>query len=67
MTQPTTITAETRGAIDILTLNRPAQRNAVTPEMIEELTDYFSALDGRPTTRVVILRGSGTEYSAGRS
>jgi enoyl-CoA hydratase/carnithine racemase len=65
MTQPNTITIETSAAIDILTLNRPAQRNAVTPEMIEELTDYFSALDGRPTTRVVILRGNGSEFSAG--
>ena len=65
MMQPDTIALETRGAIDILTLNRPAQRNAVTPEMIEELTDYFSALDGRPTTRVVILRGNGSEFSAG--
>ncbi len=44
MTRPNTIAVETRGAIDILTLNRPAQLNAVTPEMIEELTGYFSAL-----------------------
>jgi enoyl-CoA hydratase/carnithine racemase len=65
MTQPNTITVETRGAIDILTLNRPAQLNAVTPEMIGELTDYFSELHDRPTTRVVILRGNGREFSAG--
>lgn len=31
MTQPSTITVESRGAIDILTLNRPAQLNAVSP------------------------------------
>jgi enoyl-CoA hydratase/carnithine racemase len=65
VTQPNTITAEARGAIEILTLNRPAQLNAVTPEMIGELTDYFSALHQRPTTRVVILRGNGREFCAG--
>jgi len=65
MTQPDTIALETRGAIEILTLNRPAQLNAVTPEMIGELTDYFSGLHDRPATRVVILRGNGREFSAG--
>jgi enoyl-CoA hydratase/carnithine racemase len=38
VTQPKTINIETRGAIDILTLDRPDQRNAVTPEMIADLT-----------------------------
>ena len=37
MTQPNTITLETRGAIEILTLNRPDQLNAVTPDMIDGL------------------------------
>jgi enoyl-CoA hydratase/carnithine racemase len=59
VTQPNTITLETRGAIEILTLNRPGQLNAVTPDMIGELTAYFSALHDRPTTRIVILRGNG--------
>ena len=65
MTQPNTITVETRGAIEILTLNRPTQLNAVTPEMIGELTDYFFGLHERPTIRVLILRGNGREFSAG--
>src|SRR6516225_5990809 len=65
MTQPNTIIVETRGAIETLALNRPAQLNAVTPDMIRELTDYFSGLHDRPTTRVVILRGNGREFSAG--
>jgi enoyl-CoA hydratase/carnithine racemase len=65
VTEPNTITIETRGAIEILTLSRPDQLNAVTPDMIGELTDYFSALHDRPTTRVVILRSNGPEFSAG--
>ncbi len=63
--EPNTITIEGRGAIEILTLNHPDQLNAVSPDMIGELTDYFSALHDRPTTRVVILRGNGPEFSAG--
>ena len=65
VTQPKTITIETHGAIEILTLDRPDQRNAVTPEMIADLTSYFSGLHDRPTTRVVILRGNGPQFSAG--
>ncbi|AUC99820.1 enoyl-CoA hydratase [Bradyrhizobium sp. SK17] len=65
VTEPTTITVETRGPIDLLTLNRPAELNAVSPAMIAELTGYFSALHDRPATRVVILRGNGPHFSAG--
>ncbi|RXH04318.1 enoyl-CoA hydratase/isomerase family protein [Bradyrhizobium vignae] len=65
MTQPSTITVESRGAIDILTLNRPTQLNAVSPDMIAELSVYFSDLHDRPTTRVVLLRGNGPQFSAG--
>jgi enoyl-CoA hydratase/carnithine racemase len=65
MTEPRTIAVESRGAIEILSLNRPAERNAVSPDMIAELTAYFSALHERPATRVVILRGNGAEFSAG--
>nr|WP_249158125.1 enoyl-CoA hydratase/isomerase family protein [Bradyrhizobium jicamae] len=65
VTQTTTITIESKGAIDILTLNRPAELNAVSPDMIAELTAYLSALHDRPTTRVVVLRGNGPQFSAG--
>ena len=65
VTQPNTITIEIRGAIEILTLNRPRELNAVTPEMIGELADYFAALHDRPAIRVVILRGNGREFCAG--
>jgi enoyl-CoA hydratase/carnithine racemase len=65
VTKWNTIRTESRGAIEIVSLNRPAQRNAVTPEMIAELTEYFAALHDRPSTRVVILRGNGTEFCAG--
>jgi enoyl-CoA hydratase/carnithine racemase len=65
VTQPNTITIETQGPVEILTLNRPAQLNAVSPDMIAELTEYFAGLHHRPTARVVILRGNGPQFSAG--
>jgi enoyl-CoA hydratase/carnithine racemase len=60
-----TIAIETRDAIDIVSLNRPDALNSVTPEMIDELTEYFSGLHDRLTTRVVILRGNGRAFCAG--
>jgi enoyl-CoA hydratase/carnithine racemase len=63
--RPNTITTESRGTIDILTLNRPDQLNAVSPGMIDELTGYFSELHDRPATRVVVLRSNGPQFSAG--
>lgn len=61
----TTITVETQDATDILTLNRPDALNTVTPEMIDELTAYFTGLQDRLSTRVVILRGNGRAFCAG--
>lgn len=65
MRQPKAIAVEARGSIEIVSLNRPAELNAVSPDMIEELTEYFTALHSRPEIRVVVLRGNGPEFSAG--
>jgi methylglutaconyl-CoA hydratase len=50
--------------IRTLTLNRPERRNAMTPELQEELT---SALEDAATStcRVVVLRGAGEGFCAG--
>lgn len=60
-----TIAVERRGAVDILSLDRPQALNAVTPEMVNELGVYFAGLHDCPTTRVVILRGNGRAFCAG--
>jgi enoyl-CoA hydratase/carnithine racemase len=65
MRQFKTLTVENRGAIEILSLDRPDALNAVTPEMIEEATDYFGALASRLDVRVVLLRGNGRAFCAG--
>ncbi len=49
-----------------VTINRPAQRNAVTYEMWNRLAPLMGELKGDPQVRVVVLRGAGTQaFSAG--
>lgn len=56
---------EARGAMEIVTLNRPDKLNAVSPELASALLDYFGGLAGRLETRVVLLRGAGSQFCAG--
>lgn len=60
-----TITVEARGAIEILTLDRPEALNVLTPEAIDELADYYGGLQQRTAVRVTILRSSGRAFCAG--
>ena len=59
------LTLESRGAIEIVTLNRPQALNALSPELIEEINRYFLELPRRPDVRVVILRAAGRHFCAG--
>jgi len=61
----TTLKLETQGAIEILSLNRPAALNAMSPDMATELTNYFEGLTKRLEIRVVVLRGEGRMFCAG--
>jgi enoyl-CoA hydratase/carnithine racemase len=56
---------ERAGPIVRLTLNRPAQRNAVTPELVEEALAAFDGIDADPEVRVVALTGASTAFCAG--
>ncbi|MGY4099371.1 enoyl-CoA hydratase [Nocardia sp. R16R-3T] len=53
------------GAIAIITLNRPRQRNAQNRGLLVELDEAFDAANADDGVRVVILRGAGTSFSAG--
>jgi methylglutaconyl-CoA hydratase len=46
-----------------LTLNRPAARNALSPELTTRLVDELTALDA--SVRVVVLAGAGEAFCAG--
>lgn len=57
---------EIKNGIATITINRPAQRNAVTYEMWKQLSAFMAELQADPAVRVVILRGAGTQaFSAG--
>jgi enoyl-CoA hydratase/carnithine racemase len=56
---------ETRGEVEIATLNRPDALNALDPELTDALNAYFGGLAGRPEVRVVLLRGAGRGFCAG--
>ncbi len=63
------VTREAAGAsgdgIAIVTLNRPAQFNALSSDMLNELQSTLTAIENDPAVRVVILRGKGRAFCAG--
>jgi enoyl-CoA hydratase/carnithine racemase len=57
---------ERRGAAGLVTLNRPATLNAVTPGMVRELACQLEEWRKDPAvTRVIILAAGGRAFSAG--
>ena len=61
---PVLIDASQSGIV-VLTLNRPAKKNAFGPELIAALLEAFETLHGADHVRAVFLRGAGTAFSAG--
>lgn len=55
---------ERAGDVLTLWLNQPEKRNALSPKMIEELTDFFDQMSHDPA-RVIVLRGEGAVFCAG--
>jgi enoyl-CoA hydratase/carnithine racemase len=56
---------ERAGGVVTLCLNRPAQRNALSRALMQELTSALTALGEDPEVRVVVLAGRGPAFSAG--
>jgi enoyl-CoA hydratase len=56
---------ETEGRIRILTLDRPAARNAVNPALARALYDAALEFEGDGTVDVAILTGAGGTFCAG--
>lgn len=60
-----TITIKKADAVDWLTLNRPDQLNALDPQMVDELLDYFGKLAFDRAVRIVVIKGAGRAFCAG--
>ena len=60
-----TILVEQRGAVTLLTLNRPQALNALNSTVLKELIDAFAAYDADPSQRCLVLTGSEKAFAAG--
>ena len=56
---------EDRDGICTLTMNRPAQMNLLTTEMLEALQEAYDAIAGDKRVRVIILAANGKGFCAG--
>ena len=60
-----TLLVENRGAVRILTLNRPEKRNALNSELTKRLLDEIHAADSDESVGAVVLTGAGPGFCAG--
>ena len=61
-----TILVEQRGAVTLITLNRPKALNALNSDVLADLTDAFAAYEADDGQRCAILTGSGDKaFAAG--
>src|ERR1700738_1586884 len=51
--------------ITLLTLNRPERRNALSLELLTELTAAIKVASDQPQERILILRGAGKAFCTG--
>src|SRR5271169_4596328 len=63
--EPPDALIERRGHVLIVTMNRPAARNALTAEMMALMREAWDATDSDPGIRVCVLTGAGGAFCAG--
>ncbi|WP_329352637.1 enoyl-CoA hydratase-related protein [Streptomyces sp. NBC_01261] len=59
------VLTERVGAVLVATMNRPESRNALNPELIDELSIVLREADTDPAVRAVVLTGAGPVFCAG--
>src|SRR5438270_6603641 len=59
------ILVERRGAVTLVTLNRPQALNALNSEVLKELIEAFAAYDSDPSQHCLVLTGSDKAFAAG--
>ncbi len=61
----TVVLSEHRGAVALLTLNRPDKLNAINVPVIEALDAALDAAEAEEAVRVIVIAGAGRAFSAG--
>jgi enoyl-CoA hydratase len=56
---------ERDGAVLVVTMNRPERRNALSPSMMQGMSEAWDEVNANPDIRVAILTGSGGCFCAG--
>ena len=59
------ILAETRGRVGLITLNRPKQLNALSPQLMQELGTALHACDEDDAIGAIVITGSEKAFAAG--
>jgi methylglutaconyl-CoA hydratase len=62
---PVVLVEKQTSQITVLTLNRPERRNALTIELMAELTAAIQSANADPKQRILILRGAGKAFCTG--
>ena len=65
MSDYNTIIVEQRGAVTLVTLNRPQALNALNSEVLKELIQVFAAYDADESQHCLVLTGSEKAFAAG--
>jgi methylglutaconyl-CoA hydratase len=65
MSHYATLHTHTDSGIHTILLNRPEKRNALTPQLIDDLTQALEAAAANPHCRVIIITGAGSSFCAG--
>src|SRR5919206_1791982 len=59
------ITTEQKGRVGLITLNRPKQLNALSPELMQELGDALYAYDAAENIGAIVITGNEKAFAAG--
>jgi len=61
----TFITTEQKGRVGLITLNRPKQLNALSPELMQELGEALYAYDAAEDIGAIVITGNEKAFAAG--
>lgn len=65
MPQDALVLTERVGNVLVATMNRPEARNALNPELLQELSAVLKEADTDPEVRAIVLTGAGPVFCAG--